>query len=152
MKKHLLALSILVFLSSFLSAQNKSSFHQKIRAYKVAHLTDQLNFSENDAQKFWPIYNEYSDQMMKLHKEERSKIKKRVHHLGGMQNLSEKEAKEIISHIIEIEKKRSELKSTFFDKVSKFLSYKKIVMLELAEHEFNRKLLRKLKGSKSFNH
>ena len=150
--KHLLALFVFIFLNASLNAQNKKNFHEKMRAYKVAYITDQLNFSELNAQKFWPIYNDYTDQMTKLHKEERYKIKKRIDKLGGTKNLSETEAKEILKHIIDIEKNRSELKTVFFNNISKFLSYKKIVMLELAEHEFNRKLLRKLKGSKNFKH
>ncbi len=153
MKKHLLLLFTFVFLSSLLNAQDRhKDRHEKIRAYKVAHITDKLNFSSQEAEKFWPIYNEYHDQMTKLHREERYKIKKRIDELGGIDKLSEDQAKEILERITSVEQKRNELKSSFFDKVSKFLSYRKILKLEVAEHEFNRKLLRKLRGSKKFKH
>ena len=154
MKKHLLLLFTFVFLSSLLNAQDrhKQDRHEKIRAYKVAHITDKLNFSSEEAEKFWPIYNDYNDQMMKLHREERYKIKKRIDELGGIDKLTEDQAKEILGRIKAVEKKRNELESSFFNKVSKFLSYRKILKLEVAEHEFNRKLLRKLRGSKKFKH
>ena len=154
MKKHLLLLFTFVFLSSLLNAQDghKHDRHKKIRAYKVAHITEKLNFTSQEAEKFWPIYNEYNDQMMKLHREERYKIKKRIDKLGGIDKLTEDQSKEILGRITDVETKRNELKSSFFNKVSKFLSYRKILKLEVAEHEFNRKLLRKLRGSKKYKH
>lgn len=149
MKNHIL-LFTLIFLSSILSAQdhNKQRRHEKIRAYKVAHITDKLNFSSEEAEKFWPIYNDYNNQTMKLHKEERFKIKKQIDKLDGINKLTDDQAKKILEHIKSIEKRRNELKFSFFNKISTFLSYRKILKLKITEHEFNRKLLRKLRQSK----
>ena len=55
---------------------------------------------------------------------------------------------QVFVHGLDIEKRRNELKFSFFNKISTFLSYRKILKLKVTEHEFNRKLLRKLRQSK----
>ena len=153
MKKHTLLLTFaFIFLSSFLNAQTKKDYQDKVRAYKAAYITEKLSLSESEAQKFWPIYNDYSEQMVKLHREERFKIKKRISEVGGIDKLTEHEAKQILQKITLIDQNRTELKTSFFTKISKFLSYKKILTLEVTEHEFNRKLIKKLRGPKNFDH
>jgi ABC-type Na+ efflux pump permease subunit len=37
----------------------------RIEALKIAYLTKQLNLSPEEAQKFWPIYNKYNDEVRK---------------------------------------------------------------------------------------
>lgn len=33
--------------------------HEKIKALEIAFISRKLNLTENEAQRFWPIYNEY---------------------------------------------------------------------------------------------
>ena len=35
----------------------------KLEAYKIAFLTKKLNLSPEEAQRFWPIYNKYADEI-----------------------------------------------------------------------------------------
>ena len=80
----------------------------------------------------------------KLYREERSKIDEQISNLGGIDALSEKQAKEILNKLTNIHKQKVELKNGFHAKISKFLPYKKMVALEMAEHKFHKKLARKL--------
>lgn len=60
MKKILLI--ILFFLSGFsaLFAQERNEDNlEKIKALKIAFITQKLNLSAEEAEKFWPIYNQY---------------------------------------------------------------------------------------------
>ena len=69
MKKNIFLIIVIGFLSSFSSeAQLKKGGVEKIRSYKIAYLTEKLNLTENEAQKFWPIYNKYDKKMMQLRK------------------------------------------------------------------------------------
>ena len=55
MKRFLLF--IILFLASFtIRAQNGN----RLEALKIAYITNKLNLSPEEAQKFWPIYNQYS--------------------------------------------------------------------------------------------
>lgn len=65
MKKYLL----LVFsLCSFLivNAQKKGGGDDKVQALKIAFITQKLELTTPEAQKFWPVYNEYEDDVKKL--------------------------------------------------------------------------------------
>lgn len=147
MKKILLFVFALGIYTSTVNAQHKKG-REKIRAYKISFLTEKLNLTSNEAEKFWPIYNKYNKKMMQLHREERYNIRKQVIENGGVDKLSEKDSKNILEKIRNIAKQRYEVKTNFHDKVSKILPLKKILTLEIAEHEFNRKLFKKYKNKK----
>ncbi len=150
MKKNILLLLLITFLGNFSSeAQSRKKSSEKIRAYKIAYLTEKLSLTESEAQKFWPIYNKYNKKMMTLHREEHYSIKKRILSDGGIDSLSEKTAKKILVRIQVLNKQRYEIKASFHDKVSKILSFKKTLRLEISEHEFNRKLMRKHRGKRN---
>ena len=42
-----------------------------IEAIQIAYLTRELSLSSDEAQKFWPIYNEYRDELLAVRKEVR---------------------------------------------------------------------------------
>lgn len=152
MKKNILLLFLMhiAFLNSFTTkAQTKKDSSDKIRAYKIAFLTEKLNLTEIEAQKFWPIYNKYDKKRMELHKEERYSIKKKILKNGGIEELSEKDSQQILKTIQSINKQQYEVKTLFEYKLSKILSSKKILTLKIAEHEFNRKLMRKYRTKKN---
>jgi hypothetical protein len=54
--KRCLLITILVSAVLFVSAQNGN----RLEALKIAYITNKLNLSPEEAQKFWPIYNNYS--------------------------------------------------------------------------------------------
>ena len=54
--KRCLLFTILVSAVLFVSAQNGN----RLEALKIAYITNKLNLSPEEAQKFWPIYNNYS--------------------------------------------------------------------------------------------
>ena len=64
MKKYILIL--LVILGSFprIKAQDGDDTKaERIQALKIAFITQKLNLSSDEAQKFWPIYNQYTDEI-----------------------------------------------------------------------------------------
>ncbi|TDQ27717.1 sensor of ECF-type sigma factor [Tenacibaculum caenipelagi] len=145
-KRNILLTFFLCLSTFFAQAQTRKGGSEKIRAFKIAFLTEKLNLTEQEAEKFWPLYNVYDKKMMRLHKKERHGIKKNIMDSGGLDSLSEKESKEIYNKIRSVTKQQYETKDDFYSKLTKILSYKKILRLEIAEHEFNRKLIGKLKG------
>ncbi|CAM1339943.1 sensor of ECF-type sigma factor [Tenacibaculum aestuarii] len=148
MKKNILLLLFLLIGNLVTQAQTRKGDSEKIRAFKVAFLTEKLDLTEKEAEKFWPLYNVYDKEMMQLHRDERRSIKKRIMADGGLDNLSESESKQIIEKINAVSKEQYETKNEFYSKLTKILPYKKILRLEVAEYEFHRKLIRKLKGEK----
>ena len=148
LNKKILTFLFLILGSFFTQAQTRKGNAEKIRAFKVAFLTEKLNLTEEEAQDFWPLYNVYDKKMMQLRREERYSIKKKIKDSGGLDSLSEKESRLFFDKIKSVAKLQYETKNDFYNKLPKVLPYKKILQLEIAEYEFHRKLIRKLKGDR----
>lgn len=69
MKKGIVIL--LIGITSILNAQPQSELTKKqaIESLKIAFLSRQLSLTPEEAQKFWPVYNQYDDEIKKLRKE-----------------------------------------------------------------------------------
>ena len=57
MKKPIIITSIFLFCVLSIFGQVKKESKEKIRTLKIAYISNQLNLTSNEAEKFWPIYN-----------------------------------------------------------------------------------------------
>ncbi len=57
--KRLLLLALICFFTLKAISQDGS----RLEALKIAYLTKRLNLSPEEAQKFWPVYNQYMDEI-----------------------------------------------------------------------------------------
>ena len=58
-----LAYALMLALISFSASAQRGDCEQrmkKVKAEKAAYISQRINFSEEEAQKFWPVYNEYN--------------------------------------------------------------------------------------------
>lgn len=74
MKKIILTTLIAVLMAGVGFAQqqpplDESKREQKIQALYVAFMTKELKFTEDEAQRFWPIHSQYENEMKGLRKE-----------------------------------------------------------------------------------
>ncbi|EAQ41758.2 hypothetical protein MED152_03550 [Polaribacter sp. MED152] len=145
MKNILTLMCLSIFFSWSLSAQKPSESREKIKALKIAYLTEQLNLTTTEAEKFWPIYNAHDKEHNALRYKMRTAIKNAIDKNTSVDNISEKEAQDLIQLKLETDKKIYQSQSAFISNVKKVLSYKKIMKLQVAEMEFGRKLMRKYK-------
>jgi hypothetical protein len=68
MKKILLIIAFFIGVMTTVSAQDNQGGNGKndgsrIEALKIAYLTKKLNLTTEEAQRFWPIYNKYSEEI-----------------------------------------------------------------------------------------
>lgn len=117
----------------------------KVKALKIVFITDKLDLTQNESEKFWPIYNRYDKLREKLFRQEKTEIRKKVKSAGGLKNVTNEQALEYLALLQEIKFKQYKIKAKLYDDLKKFLPAKKILQLEVAEHEFNRNLFEKLK-------
>ena len=71
--KKLYILSILICIVAFAKAQEEipsEKRQQDIEALKVAFLSRELELTPDEAQKFWPVYNQYSKELKTIIKDE----------------------------------------------------------------------------------
>lgn len=123
---------------------------ERMKAFKTAYITDELDLSVKEAEKFWPVYNQYDKKLYSLKIEKGRKVRHRIKELGGPENLSEKEATSIVFGMLNNEKEASVTREKMYKELSKILSPAKLLALYHAEMNFNKRLLseyRKRKGN-----
>jgi len=135
--KYLISLFVLLISISFLSAQKpgRERIAEKVEAHKIAFITNELNLTPEESQKFWPLYNEYSAKERDLRPEFK----------GRPESATESEANEIINRFFENEEKRLNLMKNYYQKFKAVLPATKVVRLHFAERKFKEKLLEKMK-------
>ena len=81
MKKNLLIIFLLCLVHLSSNAQGQQGPPpqgppppKNIQALKVAFITRQLNLTAEEAQKFWPVYNTYSDAVKKIRIEQKQDV------------------------------------------------------------------------------
>jgi len=140
--KKIVTLIILLFVCLNLSAQ-KDKNREKVKALKVAFLTEKLNLDTKTAQKFWPVYNDHESKLNTIRRKGMAVVKDKLKSAGGFDGLNEKEAEFFVKNKLDFDEKELAQKKEFLTKISKILSYKQILKLQLSEREFARELMRK---------
>jgi Spy/CpxP family protein refolding chaperone len=69
MKKLIAALMIGIAPLLSLHAQQEGGNDNAIESLKIAFLTKQLDLTPDEAQKFWPVYNQYTIELKKMRKD-----------------------------------------------------------------------------------
>lgn len=139
-----IVVSSVLLMSSLLFAQHKPD-KDKIKSLKVAFLTERLDLSSKEAQTFWPIYNEYSEKRDAMHEQKQDRVYRKM---GDVENLSEKEAGELIKQYLTFEENEEELDKNFTQRISKVISAKKTLLLLRSEYEFKKQLLKQYRHNK----
>ena len=137
MKLLIIALLVSFSLNGFAQDNDK---RERIKALKVAYLTERLELSKIEAQQFWPIYNAFEAKEQQLRKEKYSQRKD-----TDIESLSEQEAKEMIEEMMSNENKKHQLREKFVRDLQSILPSKKVIKLKLAEDQFNKKMFEEYK-------
>lgn len=133
--KKILFVCFVLFGSFHTIAQERDEHRERIKALKTAYITEGLNLSPNDAEKFWPIYNDFNEKRRKLYRKEHAE-------LGDLECISEEKAENMVQEYVNIEREDYLLKKKFYSDLRTIFSSKKIIQLKKVEDEFNRKLIR----------
>lgn len=126
-------------------SEDQHEHHEKIVAARIAHITSKLNLSPEQAQKFWPVYNEFSakrDALRKQRKEVMHAVKNRVP--------STAEAQHAINNHLRTEKEEARLAEEYYgNKLKAVLDPVQMLQLMQAEYEFKKMLLQRLKEKRA---
>jgi len=147
--KHLLnrILLSLLLLSSVLPATAQpdtppsAERMREIQAQKSAYITAQLQLTPEEAQRFWPVYNEFDEKQDALRKEMRGLFKAPL----GEKELSESEAAALLEKGLQQRQKEIDLERSYLDRFKQSIGAVKTLRLRKAEHDFNREVLRKFR-------
>jgi hypothetical protein len=137
MKKIIL---LLLLIGTFNATAQDFKNRERIKALKVAFITERLELTSSEAQQFWPIYNTFEDNTNKLRRENYENRRK-----TDIDNLSEQEAKVMLNDMVSVENQKSKLREKFVADLLKVMPAKKIILLKITEDEFNKRMLQEMK-------
>jgi len=140
--KHL-GFIILLLATTTTFAQPAQKKKEKIKALKIGFLTEQLDLTPAESEKFWPIYNHFQAAKKSLMSRP---LKSKV------ENMSDAELNQLLQDQLDRQEQVIALRRKLIQDLKPVLPLKKIVMLEFAEKKFKRELLsrmRKKKGIKA---
>jgi hypothetical protein len=128
MKKLLFTIAIILVGFSFVIAQpdNKQNRAEKVQALKIAFITQKLDFTSEEAQKFWPVYNRYESEIKQV----------MLTNKGG-------------GDVIDNEEKVLNIKKSYRSEFIKVIGPPKTNTLFNAEREFRGVLMRHLKDKQN---
>jgi len=139
MKKLHLILIILACSSMFAVAQETDEARQKIESARIALITERLELTPEQAEKFWPIYREYQDRVNQLRTEFREAQ-------GNVrrQDLTEEESQQLVNLGLKLKEQQLSLEKTYSDRLSRVITNRQLLALRKAEDDFRRMLLERL--------
>jgi hypothetical protein len=145
MKREIFALLILAgFTFSGAVAQNQG--REKLDAYRIAFFTKRLNLTPQEAEKFWPVYNEFQNKRNSIQME-RVQLNRNVNQ--NELNMSEKDMAEAGDKLISLQMQEANLAMDYHKKFKEILSPVKVLRLYQAENLYRLQLLNELKQNQT---
>ncbi|MEO7175670.1 MAG: hypothetical protein ABIV51_07400 [Saprospiraceae bacterium] len=134
MNKVLVFLLMLGFLPGIYAQERP--MENRVEAQRVAFITQRLDLSPAEAQKFWPVYNEFKGKMKEMKKDKRD--------FKPVDEMSEQEAENFIRADIDTEERELQLRKLYTGKFREVLSARKVAILSVSERQFREKLLQQV--------
>jgi hypothetical protein len=112
---------------------------EKIRAARITLINNRLGLTPEQAEKFWPLYNEYTGQRQDLLKEYQSMRKS-----SEGKQLTDEESKELLNKGIQLKEKQVDLDRTYNDRLTRVITNNQILLLRRAEEDFRKMIIERL--------
>jgi len=134
-----IAVEIFFSFSTYAQGGNPNKIKQ-IEAVKIGYLTRRLDLSPEESQKFWPVYNQYQQDLQDINRQRKA---------ARAQNGDD--ANKLVDDDFKYEDKILDLKKKYRYEFKKVLSPEKIKSLYFAEREFKEELIKQLKNRRENN-
>lgn len=141
-KTAIFLLLIVVFPFVHLTAQNTKL--ENLNAYKVGFFTKKLNLTTQEAEKFWPVYNDYQTQKNKIQLERISIIR---NFNQSESTLTDSQLSEMGDKLAESITQESSLAISFHKKLKEAIPTAKVIRFYQAENQYKAQLLNELQNS-----
>lgn len=138
MKKILILLTIAISINVL--AQSPEAL-KKIEAAKIALITERLELSPSQAERFWPIYREFG--------KKRQDIRKgfdQARKTFDPNKASEQENKNMLEMANQVKERQLKLEREYSDRILNVITSRQLNNLRKAENDFKEMLLRRIRA------
>jgi hypothetical protein len=111
----------------------------KLDAARIALITERLELTPEQAQAFWPLYNEYAEQRRQIQMQFRQQRQ-------GMdlENLTEEQQKQLLQQRMEQKQKQLNLENKYGERMLEVINARQMMALKKAEDDFRTMILRRI--------
>jgi hypothetical protein len=127
-------------------AQMKRPVKEKVDAIKIGFITERLDLTPEEAQAFWPVYNQYTDELDHLRKDRRENL---MNARENFDSMSDGELEKAVDNEIAFRVNELEILKKYHPQFKKILPVKKVAKLYRAEEDFKRRLLDMIKDRRN---
>jgi hypothetical protein len=143
-----LAIFFIVITLGGFAQDEEMSVREQIQSEKIAFFTEKIGLTLEEAEKFWPVYNEYWNKKNKLMKERKESMNYYIKHSDSM---TKNELENIADKYVNYRKEKGELLEEYHKKFKEILPIEKVMRIYMADYDFKSYLLNKLKEGNKKN-
>ncbi len=119
------------------------SRRDRLKSQKIAFFSNNIGLTSQEAERFWPVYNEYTDKIENLKVKQR-KVLQQLAEFEYMEN--EKDVQAMLDSFLGAYAEENGLLQEYYKKFSAILPPRKVARLYQTEEQFKQILLRSIRG------
>ncbi len=132
-------LLLLMVLTISTTAQAQHPRGEKLQSARSALFTERLSLTPEEAERFWPVYNQISEQRTALRREGM-----RLQRAADSDSLTDAQAQDRIEEYLDLKQREFALEQASTKKLLSVLSASQVLQLLRAERDFQRMVVRQL--------
>ena len=105
---------------------------------KIAFITNRVSLTQDQAQKFWPLYNEFSDRRRELNRNGRL-LRRNI-----TEGMTDQQLRESFTQSFNTRQQELNLEKDYFEKFQKVISLRQVVQLFQAERDFTKEVIKRV--------
>jgi len=135
-------LMVVVGSTSWVNAQDNrmdKKAMQQIEAARIGMITERLGLSPDQAQRFWPMYNEFSQKRREI-RSQLNEARKGI----DPNNLSDQDSQRLMELSLEMRQSEVNLEREYTGKLRDVISAQQVLALRKAEDDFRKLILQRI--------
>lgn len=117
---------------------NAQRHRDKVEALRTTFISKRINLSEQQSEKFWPLYNEYHNKVRMLRRD-----LKKLYVLA--ESADDQESLRLYETELKLRQTEADIHKNYLAKILDLLGGKKFVQLRLAEDDFKKQMIESIR-------
>ncbi|RPD47941.1 hypothetical protein DNI29_10940 [Hymenobacter sediminis] len=131
-------LVVLVLMATHTASFAQTNRLSQLENAKIAYITEKISLTQDQAQKFWPMYNDFTTKRRDLNRRTRQLRTTRP------DALSDQQIRENLNQAMDLRQQEVKLEKEYLDKFEKVLSIRQVGQLYAAERDFTREVIKRV--------
>ncbi len=107
---------------------------------KIAFITNRVSLTQDQAQKFWPLYNEFAAKRRELNRNGRL-LRRDI-----TEGMTDQQIRDTFTQSFASRQQELNLEKDYFDKFQKVISLRQVAQLFQAERDFTKEVIKRVAG------